>query len=258
MNATDRRPSLYARLAYLPQADGPHVLLGVGWFVLVTGAATIGRFGICALFAAVGGIASLQTVRDWRARGYDADRVVAASAVVAMAVAGLVSAVAVLAVAVVGLVVTVAADSMSRRHAIVATVRSWLPIGVCIGACVVIARADMGAFVILFVLVSAFEVGNYLVGTGSNSVFEGPVAGMAAVLVITFAEAVFQLGPFDTRAAWIFGAVVAVLAPLGAPVASAVASSARAAGPALRRLDAWMVVAPMWAWMLHNWLVATR
>jgi hypothetical protein len=69
---------------------------------------------------------------------------------------------------------------------------------------------------------------------------------------------VFQLGPFDNRAAWVFGAVIAVLAPLGSAAASAIAPTARAAGPALRRLDAWLVVAPVWAWMLHNWLIRMR
>ena len=258
MSTGTRRPTPYERLAYLPQSDGPHVLLGVGWFMLVVGAATIGRYGICVLFAAIGGIAAMQTARSWMAQGRDADRILAAAAVVAMSVAGLLSAVAVLVVAVVALIATVVTDVLSSRRAIVATVRAWLPIGICTGACVVIARADMGAFVILFVLISVFEVGNYIVGTDATSVFEGPIAGMAAVLVITFAEAVFQLGPFDDRAAWVFGAVIAVLAPLGSPVASAIAPTARAAGPALRRLDAWLIVAPVWAWMLHNWLVRVR
>jgi len=49
---------------------------------------------------------------------------------------------------------------------------------------------------------------------------------------------------------WVFGALVAVLAPLGAFVASALAPSAAETGPALRRLDAWIVVTPVWAWLL--------
>jgi hypothetical protein len=91
-------------------------------------------------------------------------------------------------------------------------------------------------------------------GSEAGSVFEGPFSGIAAVLVVTFAEAVFQLGPFETRAGWVFGGLVAVLAPLGAPLASALAPSADSAGPALRRLDAWLVVAPVWGLMLINYL----
>ena len=119
---------------------------------------------------------------------------------------------------------------------------------------VALARSDIAAVAILLVLVSGFEVGDYLVGTGANGVIEGPIAGMAAVLVLTFVEAVFQLGPFDARSAWVFGAMVAVLAPLGAPLASALAPSADAQVPALRRLDAWLVVAPVWCWMLWDYL----
>lgn len=121
-------------------------------------------------------------------------------------------------------------------------------------AIAVLSYTDMGAMVILLLLVSAYETGDYLMGAEADSVIEGPVAGMAAVLVLTFAEAVLQLGPFETRAAWVFGALVAVLAPLGAVLGSALAPSADEAGTALRRLDAWMVVAPLWAWMLLSHL----
>jgi len=133
-------------------------------------------------------------------------------------------------------------------------VRTWLLPALAAVSVVAIAREDLGAFVILLVLVSAYEAGDYLVGTGAGGVVEGPIAGMAAVLVLTFTEAVFQLGPFDARAAWVFGGLVAVLAPLGAPVASALAPAADARVPALRRLDAWLVVAPVWCWLLWDYL----
>ena len=76
--------------------------------------------------------------------------------------------------------------------------------------------------------------------------------------MVTFAESVLRIGPFDFRAAWVFGGLVAALAPLGAPLASALAPSAGEAGPALRRLDAWFVVAPFWCWMLVNHLDLIR
>jgi hypothetical protein len=37
-------------------------------------------------------------------------------------------------------------------------------------------------------------------------------------------------------------------------LASALAPSAASAGPALRRLDVWFVVAPLWGLMLGNYL----
>ena len=122
------------------------------------------------------------------------------------------------------------------------------------GSIVIIGRTDMGALVVLLLLVSAYETGDYLMGAEADSVFEGPLSGMAAVLVVTFAEAVLQLGPFETRAAWVFGALVATLAPLGAPLGSALVPSASVAGPALRRLDAWFLAAPVWALLLVNYL----
>jgi hypothetical protein len=116
----------------------------------------------------------------------------------------------------------------------------------------------MSALVILLVFISAYEIGDYLMGAEAGSLFEGPLSGIAAVIVVTFVEAVFQLGPFETRAGWVFGGLAAALTPLGAPLASALAPSAQAAGPALRRLDAWLVVAPVWGLMLSNYLSQVR
>ncbi len=132
--------------------------------------------------------------------------------------------------------------------------RTWALPAVAAASVVAIARVDVAALVILLILVSAYEVGDYLVGTGANGLVEGPIAGMAAVLVLTFTEAVFQLGPFDARAAWVFGGLVAVLAPLGAPLASALAPASTAKVPALRRLDAWLLVAPVWCLLLWDYL----
>ena len=99
-------------------------------------------------------------------------------------------------------------------------------------------------------------------GTGAGGVVEGPIAGIAAVLVLTFAEAVFQLGPFDARAAWVFGGLVAALAPLGAPLASALAPAADApcprAAPARRlaRARAGLVLAALGLPHLNRYPVA--
>jgi hypothetical protein len=52
----------------------------------------------------------------------------------------------------------------------------------------------------------------------------------------------------------VFGGLVAVLAPLGAPLASALAPASTAKVPALRRLDAWLIVAPVWCVLLWDYL----
>jgi hypothetical protein len=147
----------------------------------------------------------------------------------------------------------VVVSGVLRSNVLVGLRSTFLP-GLAAGSVVLTGRTDMGALVVLLILISAYETGDYLMGSEAESIFEGPLSGIAAVMVVTFAESVFQIGPFETRAGWVFGALVAVLAPLGALVASALAPTSESAGPALRRLDAWLVVAPVWCWMLTNYL----
>ena len=245
--------SLVDRLAYRPKPDGPHARLGVVWFVVAVGACAVGTIAVAALFAVVAAVASMQIARAWSSRGRRVDVVVcgiAAAVTAPVAVIGptglAVGLVAAFAIALVGSAVTASNPVVTLRC-------SFLP-ALAVGAVVVTARTDMGALVVLLFLLSAYETGDYLMGSEADGVFEGPVAGMAAVMVVTFTETVLQLGPFETRAAWVFGGLVAVLAPLGAVLASALAPSADEAGTALRRLDAWLVVAPLWSWMLLSHL----
>ena len=132
--------------------------------------------------------------------------------------------------------------------------RSGWVLGFGAGCAVVVGRTDRFALLILLVLVSAYEVGDYLVGTGAGTPVEGPIAGVVAVAALTFTLSVFQLGPFDTQAAWVFGGLAAVLTPLGPMVASTLVPTASSGGPALRRLDSWILVAPAWMWMLWSYL----
>ena len=252
--------TLLGRLAYVPKADGPHVRLGILWFVGAVVACVIGPVAVAFLFASLAAVSAIQTSRGWMRRGREVDWLVAAigSAAVVLAaqlgtaLAGL----AVLAMVAASLIAAVIAPA--RRDEVIAragrTLRSGAVTAVAAASVVILARTDMGALVVLLVLVSVYEVGDYLVGTGSNLPIEGPVAGIASVLVLTFTEAVFQLGPFDAQAAWVFGGMVAVGAPLGSVVGSALAPGADAAGPALRRLDAWLITAPAWCWMLWGYL----
>ena len=104
-------------------------------------------------------------------------------------------------------------------------------------------------------LVSGYEVGDFLVGTGTSNPVEGPVAGIAAVIVLTFAVSVFEFPPFESGSAWVFGGLVAVLAPLGRFAAPILMPGPDARVPALRRLDSYLLVAPVWAWVLWGYLL---
>ena len=248
------------RFAYVPRVDGPHGRLGLVWFVVAVGACLLGHVVVGLLFTGLAAVAALQTSVAWQRAGHADDRFVAGAAAAVVGLAALLgtglAGVAMLVATVASVVAAAIAVGRDEPVAVRAgrTVRTWALPALAATSVVAIARLDQGAMVILLVLVSGYEVGDYLVGTGANGMVEGPIAGMAAVLVLTFGEAVFQLGPFDARAAWVFGGLVAVLAPLGAPLASALAPSADARIPALRRLDAWLLVAPVWCLLLWDYL----
>jgi len=235
---------------------------GVAWFAIACAALAVGPVAIAVVFALVAGVAGLQTAAAW-GRGRRAAQLVAGVGAAALPLAavagtGLLGLASIL-FGVVALVVGLRArPARGRRVAPLAlagiALRSgwWLGFG---AACaVVVGRTDRFALLILLVLVSAYEVGDYLVGTGAGTPVEGPIAGVVAVAVLTFTLSVFQLGPFDTQAAWVFGGLAAVLTPLGPMVASTFVPTASAGGPALRRLDSWILVAPAWMWMLWNYL----
>ena len=258
--ATARRRADAPRFAYVPRVDGPHGRLGVVWFVVAVAACSLGTVPAGLLFAGLASVAALQTSVAWRQAGHADDRFVAGGSALVVGLAAIVgtafAGLAMLAGVGVSLFAAMVASGRDESVAVRAgrTVRTWVLPALTAASIVAVARVDVSALVILLILVSGYEVGDYLVGTGANGMVEGPIAGMAAVFVLTFTEAVFQLGPFDARAAWVFGGLVAVLAPLGAPLASALAPAATAKVPALRRLDAWLLVAPVWCLLLWDYL----
>ncbi len=260
MSAAAPAPPRAPRYAYRPRVDGPHGRLGLLWFVVAVPACALGTLTAGLLFAGLAAVAALQTSVAWRQAGHADDRFVAGGCALVVglaAIAGTALAGVMMIVAVVGSVAAAALVPGREEPVLVRagrTVRTWALPALAAVSVVAIARVDVAALLILLILISGYEVGDYLVGTGANGLVEGPIAGIAAVFVLTFTEAVFQLGPFDAKAAWVFGGLVAALAPLGAPLASALAPAAEAKVPALRRLDAWLLVAPVWCLLLWDYL----
>lgn len=262
--ATTQPTSLVQRLVLMPQSRGREVRFGIVWFVGFIACAFIGPVAIALLIGAVGSVAALQSVASWKQQRVEVDRQAAALLPIAAALASLVG------VGLAGLVVafgTVIAIVMAmgaprRRVSVLAragtTLRCCLLPTVVAVSVVSMARTSMSALLVLLVLVSAFEIGNHLIGTDAGSIFEGPIAGVAAVLVVTFTESTFQFGPFSSHAAWLFGGLVAVAAPLGGPLAAAMVPRAADVGAALRRLDVWLLVAPLWCWSVWNLLGHTH
>jgi hypothetical protein len=258
----DESPFAWAeRLVSGYDLDGPRVRLGVAWFVVAVTASLLGMVTVALAFGLVAGAAGLQTTAAWRRAGLPTNRLLAGvgalalalSATMGIAFAGLT------AIAFAAASFAVAVVQPSRRTPPLAaagvTLRSGFFVGLAAASAVLIARTDASALVTLVVLVSGFEVGDYLVGTGSSNPAEGPLAGILAVLVLTFAVSVFEFPPFDWGSAWVFGGLAAALAPLGRFVASLLVPSPDARVPALKRLDSYLLVTPVWAWMLWSYLL---
>ncbi|MBU6329590.1 MAG: hypothetical protein KGR18_06520 [Acidobacteria bacterium] len=250
--------SIVQRFVYMPESRGREVLLGIAWFLGFILCAFIGPVVLAVLISALCSVAALQSVRSWRQHRVEVDRNVAAilpaaaglSALIGVALAGFVLAFGAVAAVVVALGAPGRSVSVLARAG--TTLRCALLPAITAISMVSMSRTSMSALLVLLVLVSAYETGNHLIGTGAGSVFEGPVAGIVAVLVLTFTESTFQFGPFSSHSAWLFGGLVAVLAPLGVPLAAALVPRAGEVGAALRRLDSWLLVAPAWCWSLWN------
>jgi hypothetical protein len=255
--AASRPPAAEARgrrrLAVVYDIDGPRVRLGIAWFVLALLAMVPGTVGPAVVYGGAAALAAAQSAKAWRRAAHRPGRqarhrrpnlVVAAAVAVGVALAAAVSTallgLAVLAgVAACVLTGGVAAGSRTLQCAV------WPAAA---AASVVVAyRFEPWAAVALVLAASAYEVGDFLVGSGARNAFEGPVAGALAVLVVQFGVSAFGLPPFELPEGFAFAAVAAVLCPAGQLVASLVLPSADARAPALRRLDSLLLCGPAWA-----------
>lgn len=241
----------------------PKVGLGIAWFVLASGAAVVGALPTSLLFGLLAGVAGLQVAAGWRRAGRRPSRVVAGAGAVLLSLAALVGVQAVGAVALVFAAAALVAASVpfdraqKRGGRVVSagtTLRAGFVVGLAAAATVVVREADMSALLVLVVLVSAYDAGDFLMGAEAANPIEGPIAGVVAVAVLTFGLSVVQLPPFDSGSAWVFGGLVAVLAPLGRIVARLLSAPTRARAPALGRLDTYLLVAPAWAWAIWRFL----
>jgi hypothetical protein len=145
--------------------------------------------------------------------------------------------------------VTAAGDTKSPNRAITDggwTLQCALPPGLVALSMVLLTRLDQGSAIGLLLLVSAYETGDYLVGSGARNPYEGPAAGGSAVVVVTFILSTLPISALDFGEAWLFGGLVMVCAPLGQLAASALLPAAAAPASALRRIDSLLLAAPLW------------
>jgi hypothetical protein len=195
-----------------------------------------------------------QVARTWRRRRRRPAEPVAAAGAAALAAGSLLGAGG-LGLALIGVAIAACAvassDTRSANPVLVDagwTLQCAIPPGLAAASMVLLCRLEVGAAVSLLLLVSAYEIGDYLIGSGASNPLEGPAAGIAVIVVITFIISILAVPPFDMSTAWTFGALVAVLAPLGQLAASAVLPAAGAPASALRRLDSLLLAGPVWVW----------
>jgi len=110
---------------------------------------------------------------------------------------------------------------------------------------ILVARAETWAALFLVVAVSFYDAGYFIGAAESSSRLEGPVTGGIGLLAVTFSASAFEVEPFDRATAWLAGVTILLACPLGQMLTSAELPRADADVPAMRRLDAYVVAAPL-------------
>jgi len=244
------------RLAVIYDVDGPRVRFGIAWFALNVVALAGGEWTITALYSATAAFAALQSAREWRRSGARPHRPVAGAGAFAIGMAGGIST-QLVGVAILGFVgasvfVAFSAAAASRRPTNPVddagfTIRCGLFAGFAASCVAITARFSLTAVVGLVFIVAAYEIGDYLVGSGARNPYEGPVAGATAIVVTTFAITAIGLKPFVFPGSFALAGVAAVLCPAGQLTASLIVPKVDAAASALRRIDSLLLLAPVWA-----------
>lgn len=257
-----------ARYGVVHDYRGPRMRLGVAWFGAILLAMLAGPVGVDLLFTGAAALAALQVATRW------AGRQVAVSPVAAGAIAGACGLAAAVNLRVVGLALVLsvvaafllgpdnrplalpaAGEALRERLPMTsATLRAALgPAGVAVAA-VQVHRVDSMAFLFLAAIVSVYDAGDYLIGAGYDNRAAGPLAGTIAAVAMVAAMSILEPPPLAGGEVWTVGLVLAVLAPVGQLAGSWMLPTARASAPALRRIDTWLLAAPVF--MVLLWIVA--
>lgn len=231
------------------------------WLALQLTAAIAGKLAVGGLFIVVGGLSAAQTARTWRAAGLRAHQGVAgwgAAVVVAASLWDLAWAGGAL-IGVVAAAVGLAVVRSGPGGVVVSagsTVRSAVGPAAVGVAMVQLASVSWSLVVMLVVLAAGYDLACNVWSSDGAGPLVGRVMGVATVVVLTLGatavHTVLRVDPFATTAGVVvFGAMAAVLLPLGPMVASVILPAPDASAPALRRLDALLVAAPVW--MVAMW-----
>lgn len=240
------------RLAVVYDIEPPHVRLGVLWFLVVMVAMALGTYTLALVYAAAAAVAAYQAARCWRRKKPNRpDPYIAAGIAAALPLAASISTGAVGLVLLGSVVFAMVRAGVETRVPPFATAARTLQCALWVGgaaAGVVAAhRFEAWAGFALVIAVSAYETGDYLVGSGARSAIEGPVAGAVAVFVVQFSVSAVGLPPFEIENGVGFALLAAALCPMGQLLASLVLPTAGAPASGVRRLDSLLLLGPAWA-----------
>ncbi|MBV8983390.1 MAG: MoaD/ThiS family protein [Acidimicrobiia bacterium] len=239
-------------LTAVPDTDKPHVRLGLAWSVVTIAAIAGGQTSLAIWLSLVAALAAVQVTRVWVERHERPVSYVAVAGAAAMPLAALGGLdtlnIIIVLVLVVTMVARVSTVTKAPSRDVALTLMIILPIGLATAALVLLRHIDLAAPLALFAFAAAYDVGNYLVGTGAANEWEGPVAGIASIVCVTLFVAVL-VPSFGGAGPFLLGALAALLAPLGPLAASIVLGDRDAKAPALRRIDSLLLLAPMGAWL---------
>ena len=262
MTTTSRRRSSTAgRILWTPTATPLQIPAGAAWIAALVLTMWLGTWPLAFVVAAAAAWAAFDLGSRW------ADEVDGADAPLAALIAGLAPIAAALhtaalgALILAGVAVTLLGASVQRRAdslmpQVGATMQSWLPVALATSSVVLAYRYEPGAAVWLIALAAIHDAGHYLVGADAPQPWEGPIAAAFGVAVMSFALVTIGVPPLDLAAGLRFGAVAMVILPAGVVVASLLLPDGRLAAPGLRRIDSWLVFAPLWAWAMGREVAA--
>lgn len=239
---------------------GPRLRLGVIWFGVLLAALLAGSFAVTVVFGSVAGVASLQVAGQWRHRRVAVNQVVAGAGAALMALGAWSSiraaAVAIVALALAALLLgtdgVLSAGSFDRGRLVSnlpvasATLRSGLFLGLAAAATVQVHRVDAMAFLYLMSVACVYDCGDYLIGVGARARWVGPAAGLFGVAVVVVAMTAINPPPLsDDGDVRLLGLALGLACPLGQLFGSWLLPTTRSKAPGLRRLDSWLITAPV-------------
>jgi len=251
--ARNARTQRRGRLAVVYDIDGPRVRLGVGWFLLALVGVFLSPITAALVYGVAAGWAARQVVRAWGSIAWQADVAAGLGAVPVLAALGgtrvLIAALCVAVLVAIGAACAPDGERLAGRGGRAAALGILLlAIVPSVGAAsMVLVRGDSrAAAVVLLLLVSAYEMGDFVVGSGASNAVEGPLAGVTTALLVGVPLALMLVNPFDDAGAPLLG-FAAAACPLGQIAASGLLPDAGASAPALRRIDTLLVLGPLWA-----------